>query len=119
MPVTIIPSSPTPNSLPRRRIACLPCGHGSSAGRACHAWVVGRDLPEIGPASLQGPPRAARLELVAQEQDQIGTHGRVAIEVGMANKAGGHAGIDDLRARHPVEMLALRVCQVLRAHLAN
>src|SRR5262249_45041689 len=64
MPVTIIPSSPTPHTLPIRRIACLPCGRHSTAWRVWDTWIVQGNLPEIGPALVQGPPRAARHELV-------------------------------------------------------
>src|SRR5262245_34582422 len=60
MPVTIIPSSPTPHTLPIRRITCPPCGRHSTAWRAWDTGIVRGNLPEIGPALVQGPPRAAR-----------------------------------------------------------
>jgi hypothetical protein len=42
----------------------------------------------------------------------------MAIEVRMANKAAGDAGIDELRPRYPFEVEALLVRQVLRLQLA-
>ena len=103
----------------RRHMACLPCGRRSPAWRAWDAGIVGRDLPEIGPTLAQGPARAARLEPGPQQQHQIGTDRRMAIEVRMAKKAGGHPRIDELGPRHPFEVLALLVRQVFRAQLAH
>src|SRR5215475_2985459 len=100
MPVTIIPSSPTPHTLPRRRIVCLPCGRHSTAWRAHgrhvaldgleprgvdRTGIVVVDIPKpVIRVPKRAPVLAAGRKTIAQVQNQVRTDGRIGVEIAVA-----------------------------------